>query len=108
MMFKKYNRLMNNTKWEEIRLAMYNYPSTAQWRVKSIDSTYISNWDGDWFYHFKLGGYESIEWLEIEANNDEIKNGIINILRKIHVPGEILNNSIKVYGYNKGEFIYYI
>lgn len=108
MMFEKYNRLMNNTKWEEIRLAMYNYPRTAKWRVKSIDSTYISNWDGDWFYHFKLGGYESIEWLEIESNNDELKNDIINILRKIHVPGEILNNSIKVYGYNKGEFIYYI
>ncbi|GAA0076942.1 hypothetical protein UT300005_13200 [Clostridium sp. CTA-5] len=108
MNFKEFNSLMNNTKWKEIRLAMYQYHETIMWRVKNIDNGYLSNWDGEWFYHFKLMGYDTIEWLEIKVDNEEMKNKIVNILRKIHVPGEILNNSIKVYGYKKDEFINYI
>lgn len=104
----EYNSLMNNTKWEEIRLAMYNYPVKTLWRVKNIDNGYLSNWDGEWFCHFKLGGYNTIEWLEIKVDNVAIKNEVINILRKIHVPGEIFENSIKVYGYKKDGFIDYI
>ena len=99
MNFNEYLSLMNNTKWEEIRLAMYDYPITVQWRVKNIDSWYISNWDEEWFCHFRLGGYHTIEWLEIKVDNEEIKNDVINILRKIHVPGEVLEDSIKVYEY---------
>ena len=100
--------IMNNTKWEEIRLAMYNYPSPIKWRTKSSVSGYISNWDCEWYYHFRLGGYETIEWLEINADNDRIKDDIVNILRKIHVPGEVLKESIRVYGYKRDGFIGYI
>lgn len=108
MSYKGYNSLMNNTKWEEIRGAMCEYPLTIFWRVRNIDNGYLSNWDAEWFYHFRLGGYDTIEWLEIKVENEEIKNEIINILRKIHVPGEVLKDSIKVYGYSKGGFIDYI
>ena len=107
MSFNEYHSLMNNTKWEEIRLAMYEYPISVQWRVKNIDNGYISNWDGDWFYHFRLDGYDTIEWLEIKVNNDEIKNDIVRILRKIHVPGEVFKDHIKIYGYKKDGFIDY-
>lgn len=108
MLFKGYNSLMNNTKWEEIRLAMYEYPVAILWRVKNIDNSYLSNWDGEWFYHFKSGGYNTIEWLEIKVDDEKIKNDILSILRRIHVPGVVLENSIKVYGYSKGEFVDYI
>lgn len=108
MNFNGYNSLMNDTKWKEIRTAMYNYPLTVQWRVKNIESGYLSNWDSEWFYHFAEGGYDTIEWLEIKVDNEQMKNDIINILRKIHVPGEILKGSIKIYGYIKDGFIDYI
>ncbi|WP_349679164.1 DUF6678 family protein [Clostridium sp. UBA4548] len=108
MPFNEYQSLMNNTKWEEIRLAMYDYPLTIQWRVKNIDNGYISNWDAEWFYHFRLGGYDTIEWLEMKVHNVEMKNDIINILRRIHVAGDVLKDSIKVYGYKKDGFIDYI
>jgi len=107
MSFNEYHSLMNNTKWEEIRLAMFEYPISVQWRVKNIDNGYISNWDGDWFYHFRLDGYDTIEWLEIKVNNDEVKNDIVRILRKIHVPGEVFKDHIKIYGYKKDGFIDY-
>lgn len=102
-----YPGIMNNTKWEEIRLAMYSYPKTIFWRVKNIDSGYVSNWDGEWFYHFRIGGYESIEWLEIKVDTEEIKNDVLDILRKIHVAGEVLKDSIKICGYNKDGAIDY-
>lgn len=99
---------MNNTKWEEIRLAMYNYPSVVMWRTKDVETGYISNWDGEWFYHFIQGGYNTIEWLEIKVNNSKFKNEILDILRKIHVPGQITDNSIFVFGYSKDEPINYL
>lgn len=108
MTFKEYNSLMNNTKWEEIRVAMHDYPLATLWRVKNIDNGYLSNWDADWFYHFRLDEYDTIEWLEIKIDNSEMKNEVVNILRKIHVPGEVLKSSIKVYGYKKDGFIDYI
>ena len=108
MPFNEYRSLMNNTKWEEIRLAMLKYPSATVWRTKDICNGYLSNWDGEWFYHFKLGGYDNIEWLEIKVDDDKSKNEVVNILREIHVPGEVLINSIKIYGYKKDGFADYI
>lgn len=108
MRLNEYQNLMNNTKWEEIRTAMVNYHTPVQWRVKSIDNGYVSDWDKEWFYHFKLGGYETIEWLEIKTGCKEVKNDIVDILRKIHVPGEVFEDHIKVYGYRKQGFIDYI
>ena len=60
------------------------------------------------FFHFKLGGYTTIEWLEIKVDNDEIKNDLVNIFNKVHVPGEVLNDKIKIYGYIKDRFMDYI
>lgn len=108
MPFDEYQSLMNNTKWEEIRSAMHDYPLSIQWRVKNIDNGHVSNWDAEWCYHFRLGGYDTIEWLEVKAYNEEMKIDIINILRKIHVAGEVLKDSIKVYGYKMDDFIDYI
>jgi hypothetical protein len=90
---------MNNTKWEEIRLAMYEYPNNRKWRVKDIETGEISSWDGEWYYHFILDEYKTIEWLEIKVETEEIRNGVLKILNSIHVPGEVFDDVIRVYGY---------
>jgi hypothetical protein len=109
MEYIKYQQVMNDTKWEEIRLAMYDYPNNRQWRTKDIESGYICPWDGEWFYHFKLGGYKTIEWLDIKAETEEIRNDVLKILKAIHVPGEVFDDVIKVYGYVEiGKFVDYL
>ncbi len=102
-------QLMNNTKWEEIRVAMYNCPYNVQWRTKDLESGYISPWDGEWYYHFKDGGYKTIEWLEIKVETVEIRDEVRTILRNIHVPGVACDNVIRVYGYGEvGSFMDYL
>ncbi|SMQ80660.1 hypothetical protein SAMN05444673_3969 [Bacillus sp. OV166] len=110
MDFTGYQRLMNCTKWDEIWQTMSDFPEKNLWRTKDIEKGYISLWDGEWFHHFKLDGdYKTIEWLEISFDNEEIKNQLLKILQEIRVPGEILSNSIKVYGYAKiGTFVDYL
>lgn len=101
------NAVLNYTKWEEIRIAMYSYKNQLRWRTKDVNNGYISNWDAEWYYHFRNGGYESIEWLEIQVKNEEEKKDVIYLLKKIKVPGEIVENSIFVFGYTDG-FVDYL
>ena len=100
--------LMNNTKWDEVRLAMYNLSSSPQWRTKDIESGYVSEWDREWFYHFREGGYEMIEWVEIRSEDAEHKSEIIKCLEKIRVPGEIEGRIIRVYGYAVDKAVNYL
>ena len=101
---------MNNTKWRELQAAMYELRKPSpQWRTKCIDNAYISSWDGEWYYHFSVGGYKDIEWVEIKFENEEQKNIILSALKVIHVPGCEIENGYKVYGYiNEGQSIDYI
>ncbi|QFF99361.1 hypothetical protein PB01_11310 [Psychrobacillus glaciei] len=113
MRFAGYQSLMNDTKWEEIWLAMIDIPELIYWRTKDMETNYISDWDVEWFYHFKLDGnrdsYKTIEWLEIKFDSEEIKNKLVKILKEMHTPGEVLSNTIKAYGYIKeGTFMDYI
>ncbi len=71
----------------------------SMWRTKCVTNGYVSSWDGEWFYHFSVGGYKDIEWVEIQAENEEHKKVILSELRKIHVPGEHTAHGFKVYGY---------
>jgi hypothetical protein len=98
--------LMNDSKWDEIRLAMYDYDGLIQWRTKDVENGYIAQWDTDWFHHFRLGGYKPIEWLEISLNEDNTAY-VMTKLKEIHVPGEIDGNVVRVYGYKDG-FVDYI
>ncbi|WP_028390717.1 DUF6678 family protein [Bacillus cihuensis] len=113
MKFVGFQSLMNDTKWEEIRLEMDRYEDVdgviTQWRTKYVKDGYICPWSNDWYEYFRLGEYETIEWLEIKVESEEIKNTVVKILKEINVPGEVLSNTIKVYGYIKeGTFIDYI
>lgn len=53
-----------------------------------------------------IGGYKTIEWLEIQFTS-KTKDIIVNKLKEINVPAELLENSVKIYGYKDG-FIDYL
>ena len=99
---------MNHTKWEEIRMAMIEKSNVIRWRTKDLITGYVSEWDAEWFYHFRLGGYDTIEWLEIETVNSQIKDEIIKELKKIHAPGIVMEKFIMIYGYKKDNDVNYI
>ena len=93
------NPVLNNTKWEELRLAMYGLGTLhPRWRAKDL-SGHLSSWDGEWFYHFKSGGYETIEWVEIAVTSPEQDAAVFQVLREIHVPGHRIPEGFRVYGY---------
>jgi hypothetical protein len=101
--------VLNNTKWDELRLAMYGLGNgVTRWRTKDL-SGHISPWDGEWFYHFRDGGYESIEWAEIEVLSPTHNSDILKLLREIHLPGHRIDRGFRIYGHLlDGEAIEYI
>ena len=91
---------MNNTKWEELRLAMLNARGhSPRWRTRDVETGYLSPWGGDWLHHFRQGGYSNIEWVEIAAQDAEQLATIQAALARIHVPGERTEFGFRVYGY---------
>lgn len=92
--------VMNNTKWEEVRLGMYSLSDIhPKWRTRDIESGYVSEWYGEWFYHFRDGGYDSIEWVEIRITSEEEERAILAALKAIHVAGERSEVGFRVFGY---------
>lgn len=91
---------MNNTKWRELQQAMYALEShSPKWRTKCVTNGHVSNWDGEWFYHFSEGGFNDIEWVEIKIESKEQMSVVLSALRQIHVPGKLTSQGVKVYGY---------
>jgi hypothetical protein len=89
---------MNNTKWEELRLAMLSLGDLRpRWRTKDV-SGYVSSWDGEWYYHFR-DGFKSIEWVEIYIQSAEQDIAVLELLRRIHVPGHKIEQGYRIYGY---------
>lgn len=97
----QHSPLLNNTKWDELRLAMHNLGnSSPRWRTRDIETEYVSDWDGDWYYRFPAGGYETIEWVEIEVTSDEQKSRVLEELRSIHLPGRESVHGFLIVGYS--------
>ena len=90
---------MNNTKWNELFLAFYNTEHVIMWRTRDIENGYLSNWDASWS-HFgcEPKEYDKIDYLQIKLS-PENKTYVIDTLKRIHVPGEIAEDIIVVYGY---------
>ena len=95
---------MNNTKWNEIFNAFYDLECSNNanlskilipWTTKSTNGYIYS--DATWT-HFGSENYKDIEWLKIDLT-PENKEIVLNILHKIHVPGEVKENEVIVYGY---------
>ena len=65
--------LLNNTKWDEIRLAMHEFEFPPRWRTRDVETGFVSEWDREWFHHF-YGEYSSIEYLEIACDDANMFN----------------------------------
>jgi len=93
---------MNNTKWKELQESMYRLSELSpKWRTCCTANGYVSDWDGEWFYHFSEGGYKDIEWVEIKTENVKQKQLVLSELQMINVPGIETTNGYKVFGYIK-------
>ena len=101
---------MNNTKWQELQTAMYELKEKSpMWRSKCKTNEYISQWDGEWFYHFSEGGFKDVEWVEIQIESEEQKKLVLSELKSIHLPGHEIENGYKIYGYTQeGQHVEYI
>ena len=93
------NPVMNNTKWEELRLAMLDLENRPRWRTRDVQSGYESPWDREWYYHFRQGGYSTIEWVEIAAESPEQLLELQGALARVHVPGERTEVGFRVFGF---------
>jgi hypothetical protein len=94
------NPVMNETKWDEIRLAMYRLgPLSPEWRTLDVKTGYLSQWDNEWFYHFRNGGYNTIEWLEVRISSTVQYDAVRDALGDVNVPGEQTGHGFKVFGY---------
>ncbi len=38
---------------------------TPRWRTRDVENGHLSEWDREWFHHFREGGYKFIQWVEI-------------------------------------------
>src|SRR4051794_21710480 len=89
---------MNDTKWDELRQAMCGLGAASpRWRTKDV-SGYVCPWDGDWYYRFREGGYDTIQWVEIGATAPA-QEAVEAALRRVHVPGHRIDEGFRVYGY---------
>lgn len=92
--------LMNDTKWDELRLAMYRLGTQApRWRTCCKDNGHVSAWDGEWFYHFRNDGYGDIAWVEIQTGTASQHALVHACIKAIHLPGEQTKSGFIIYGY---------
>lgn len=89
---------MNNTKWNEIRLAMFNIALPPLWKTTSLNGP-ESAVDDEWFYHFSEGGYSNIQYLDVLTNSVEQHALVGAILRAIHLPGMETSTGYRILGY---------
>ena len=92
--------ILNDTKWEELRLAMYALGSESpRFRAKDIKTSQPGPWDGEWFYHFRDGGYRSLEWVELQLRDQSQRDAVARILASINLPGMHTDAGFIVYGH---------
>ena len=98
---------MNNTKWTEIFKAFYYDIECSedqklskipiQWTTKAINGYIYS--DNTWtHFGMDMESSKEIEWLKIDLTSENRKI-VLDILKRIHVPGEVFDDCVYVYGY---------
>lgn len=101
---------MNNTKWEEVRQAMYALDAPKpRFQIKDRDRDTPWGWDGEWFYHFREGPYDLIEWVDIQVYSTKQRDEVRTILRRIHAPGIETETGFRIMGWiNESDFVDYL
>jgi hypothetical protein len=100
--------VMNNTKWNELRLAMYSTDPAPRWSTL-CQNGHRSAPDREWYYHFRDGGYEDIVHVDIFADDLEHRERIKMAIKRIHLPGEETDDGFRIYGYaEQGQTVDYL
>ena len=100
--------LMNDTKWNEVRLYMYDMTETPGFTITRIDGT-VERIDREWYYHFRAGGYRDILHVDITTEGTSQLNEVLRRLRAVNVPGIVAKNGVRVFGYLKpGQTVNYV
>lgn len=60
---------------------------------------YRSPPDGEWYYHFRADGYESIRYVDVLVDTPAQRELVRSALKKVHVPGEETPEGFRVFGY---------
>ena len=98
---------MNNTKWDEIFRAFYDEELQPDSRVVSYRTQtvngFLSPWDTSWT-HFgcEAAEYKHIDRLEIQLT-EENREFVLELLHRIHVPGDVQGDIVTVFGYPQSE-----
>jgi hypothetical protein len=90
--------VMNDTKWNELRLEMYALTPPPTWKTLSTNRYYYGP-ERDWFYHFSEGRYEDIVHVDIHVETPNQRELVLSALRRVHVPGEETPEGFRVFGY---------
>ena len=81
-------------------MLLVDMDTRPQFRSKCIANGHISDWDGEWYYHFLAGGYDDVEWFELRGNalrSSEILKDIV----EIGFVGDLNDGTLRLYGYAK-------
>ena len=90
--------VMNDTKWDELRTAMYEMEKSPRWSTLS-DNGFSSRPDREWYYHFREGGYRDIIHVDI-FSDDELHHELIRAeIKKINLPGKETKDGFRIFGY---------
>ena len=92
------NPVMNDTKWNELALAMHALTPGPSWSTLSM-TDYNYGPDCDWLYHFREGGYKDIVHVDIHVKTADQRDRVRSLLRLIHVPGVETPDGFRVFGY---------
>lgn len=99
---------MNDTKWNELRLAMDAINPSPRWTVMNLNG-YQSGPDRDWLHHFRAGGYRDILYVDIYADDTAHKEALRAALTQIRLPGEDTESGFRIYGYSEpGQALKYL
>jgi hypothetical protein len=107
----EYFSVANNTKWRELREAVLDLapPCRPRFRCKNLETGTVSQWDGEWFYHWTSGRWDWMEWTELASETAHQREFVRTILRRIRFAGEQTTAGFRIYGYlRNGEAAGYI
>lgn len=74
-------------------------PLSPPWRTLDLKNGYLSQWDAEWFYHFRVDGYKFVKWLEVALEIPAQRRAVLSKMSKVHVPGESTETGFRVLGY---------
>jgi hypothetical protein len=115
----------NKTKWLELRERMLDHAGqTPLFRPKYLprvkggtweieipanslaqSSNITQDWDGEWYYHFRLIRYEEMEWVDLKPRAGGGAMGMTElsaICRDIGFDFEVHQDVVRIFGYRRG------